>query len=133
MKEISPQGVGIRFIFALILVLLTYNPSGFSFVHWAANAGFAPLVLLAGVALLIGWIIYIRATLRSLGTIGLILAAVFFGALVWLFISWGWISLQEAGGFTWVILIILAAILAIGMSWSHIRRRMSGQMDTDDV
>lgn len=133
MKEITPQGVGTRFIFALVLVLLTYNPSGFSYVHWAASAGFSPLVLLAGVAILIGWIIYIRATLRSLGTIGLVLAAVFFGALVWLLIDWGWISLQEATGLTWIILILLAAILAVGMSWSHIRRRMSGQMDTDDV
>ncbi|MEW6996635.1 DUF6524 family protein [Colwelliaceae bacterium BS250] len=133
MKEISPQGVGMRFFFALALVLLTYNPSGYSYVQWATSAGFVPLVLLAGVVLLIGWVIYIRATLRSLGTIGLMLAAVFFGAIVWLLIDWGWISLEETSAFTWVILIILAALLAIGMSWSHIRRRMSGQMDTDDV
>jgi hypothetical protein len=28
---------------------------------------------------------------------------------------------------------MLAAIMATGMSWSHIRRRMSGQLDVDDV
>lgn len=133
MKDITPQGIGTRFIFALVMVFITYNPSGFSYVHWAASAGFSPLVLLAGVALLIGWIIYVRATLRSIGTMGLILATVFFGAFVWLLIDWGLISLAETTAVTWIILIILAAVLAVGMSWSHIRRRMSGQMDTDDV
>jgi len=28
---------------------------------------------------------------------------------------------------------VFACVLAVGMSWSHIRRRVSGQFDTDDV
>jgi Family of unknown function (DUF6524) len=28
---------------------------------------------------------------------------------------------------------VVATILAIGMSWSHVRRRLSGQADVDDV
>jgi hypothetical protein len=28
---------------------------------------------------------------------------------------------------------LLAAILAVGMSWSHLRRKWSGQQDVDDV
>jgi Family of unknown function (DUF6524) len=31
-----------------------------------------------------------------------------------------------------VVLVILSLILAVGMSWSHIRRRMSGQVDVDE-
>ena len=32
----------------------------------------------------------------------------------------------------WVVLVILSLVLATGMSWSHIRRRMSGQFDVDE-
>jgi hypothetical protein len=29
--------------------------------------------------------------------------------------------------------VVLSGILAIGVSWSHIRRRITGQVDVDDV
>jgi hypothetical protein len=32
-----------------------------------------------------------------------------------------------------IILLCIALLLSIGMSWSHISRRMSGQVDTDSV
>ena len=88
---------------------------------------------LIGVVLLIGWVIYLRATLRSLGEIGTILALALFAALTWLMIDRGLLSLDSPTVFTWVILTMLSAIMATGMSWSHIRRRMSGQLDVDDV
>ena len=31
---ISWAGVGLRFVFALILVFATYNPEGYSYFHW---------------------------------------------------------------------------------------------------
>ena len=42
----------------------------------------ARMMALAGILLLIGWTIYLRATARSLGAFGLILAAAFFGTLL---------------------------------------------------
>ena len=30
-----------------------------------------------------------------------------------------------------LVLVLLATILAVGLSWSHIRRRLSGQVDMD--
>jgi hypothetical protein len=135
MKQITGIGIGIRFIFALLLVACTYNPTGYSYFHWlkATAADFTPLLGLGGIALVIGWVIYIRATLRSLGLIGLILATLFFAFLLWLLIDLGVLSMNSVSALTWVVLILLAAVLCIGMSWSHIRRRMSGQVDTDDV
>ncbi len=135
MKQISGKGIGIRFVFALLLVILTYNPTGYSYFHWfkVAASDFTPLLGLGGIALIIGWVIYIRATLRSLGPIGLILATIFFIFILWLLIDWGVLSMETVSAFTWVVLILIAAILCIGMSWSHIRRRMSGQQDTDDT
>jgi Family of unknown function (DUF6524) len=125
----------VRFVGALVLVLCTYNPAGRSWYHWFIHAPnkLDPLLIFAAVVLLIGWVIYLRSTLRSLGEIGTFLAVAFFAALTWVLVSYGWLSLDSPNVFTWVVLTMLAAIMATGMSWSHIRRRMSGQLDVDDV
>jgi hypothetical protein len=34
---------------------------------------------------------------------------------------------------TWIALLCLSGLLAIGMSWSHVRRRLTGQIDVDAV
>lgn len=134
-SSITSTGVFLRFIFAIFLVLLTYNPTGYSYFHWFYHSldNFTPYIAIAGVALVIGWVLYVRATLESLGLMGLLLAGIFFGCLVWLFVYWGWLSLTNVSAMTWVIEVILAALLAIGMSWSHIHRRMTGQVDVDQV
>jgi hypothetical protein len=86
-----------------------------------------------GVVLLIGWVIFIRATMRSIGLLGILLILALFGTLLWLIVDIGWLSLENTRVLTWVVEIILAMILATGMSWSHIRRRLTGQLDVDDV
>ncbi len=125
----------VRFALALGLVLCTYNPSGYSWYHWFRQSPdkLDALLVFAAVVLLIGWTIYLRATLRSLGEIGTFLAVAFFAALTWLLIDFGLLSVEDPTVFTWVVLSMLAAVMATGMSWSHIRRRMSGQLDVDDV
>ena len=135
MKPITVQGFLLRFLFALLLVMLSYNPSEYSYFHWLKNniSSFTPLLGLAGISLIIGWVIYLRATLRSLGLIGLILAALFFSTILWLLIDWGWLGLDNITVMNWVILVLISAVLAVGISWSHIRRKISGQVDADDV
>ena len=66
----------LRALFALVLVFLTFNPSGHSFVHMVAD-GFpkiTPVEAVCGVLLLIGWIVFLGATLRAIGVLGLALA-----------------------------------------------------------
>lgn len=135
MKPLTIEGFLLRLLFALFLVMLTYNPSGYSYLHWLQNSfsNFGPLLAISGISLIICWVIYIRATLRSLGLIGLILAGLFFATIIWLFIDWGWLSLNNVNAVSWVILILFSVILAVGISWSHLRRRISGQVDADDV
>ena len=122
-----------RLAFSFTLVFLTYNPSGYSWVDWLFSE--VPLVykVAGGILLLIGWVMYLRATWNSLGPIGTVLAAAFFGVIIWLLIEWNILSLNSAAVFQWVVLIILIGVLAVGMSWSHVRRRWSGQVDTDDI
>jgi len=133
-QSISWGGVALRIFFAALLVFATYNPTPWSYYDWVIHSfeQFNVLVVLAGVILLIGWSIYIRATLRSLGAFGLILAFAFFGALLWLIIDWGLVSVENITAVTWIVLVIMSFVLGMGMSWSFIRRRMSGQVDIED-
>jgi hypothetical protein len=123
----------LRFVFAFALVFLTYNPTDYSWVSWLQSD--IPMVYKAagGVILLIGWVMYLRATWNSLGAIGTLLAAAFFGILIWLFIEWGFFSLDDSSVIQWVVEFVLVGVLAVGMSWSHIRRKISGQYDTDEI
>ena len=125
----------LRLLAALVLVFATYNPSGYSWFHWISNATdrLDPLILFSGVVLLIGWVIYLRATARSLGIFGIILALAFVASLIWVLVDFGLLSLSNPTFFHYIVLFVLSLVLAIGMSWSHIRRRMTGQLDVDDV
>jgi len=128
-------GFVLRMAFGIFLVLATYNPSGTSWVHWIAE-GFEtdlPLKVLAGVALLIGYVIVLRASFRSLGVIGKVLAAALFAALAWVAYDYGYLNVEDQSLIEWLVLIAMGLILGLGLSWSHIRRMISGQADMDDV
>lgn len=132
---ITWAGFGLRFLLAAVLVFASYNPSGWSFFHWTWGGldEIGPLMILAGVVLLIGWTIYLRATLRSLGPFGLLLATAFFAALIWLVIDLGWLAADTTDMLIYLGELVLCAVLATGISWSHIRRRITGQADVDEV
>jgi hypothetical protein len=123
----------IRFLMALVLVFATWNPSGYSYADWLMQS-FPKItsdLAFAGVVLLIGWVMFLHATLVSLGILGIVLAAAFFGTLTWLFFDQGWIS-PDNEVVTYVALVVLAAILSLGMGWSHVWRRLTGQIEVDE-
>ena len=45
----------------------------------------------------------------------------------------GWLSFQNPTANTWIGLTAMSLVLGVGLSWSHVRRRLSGQADMDDV
>jgi hypothetical protein len=141
---VSSRAAGIGFLgfvwralFALVLVLATYNPAQISFYHWVRGAigagNFGAVHAVVGIVLLAGWVVFLRATFQSLGVLGLLLGAAFFAALVWLLVDFGLLATDSVSTMAWVTIVCLALLLAIGMSWSHVRRRMTGQVDVDDV
>jgi hypothetical protein len=132
--SITWSGFFWRWVLALTVVLGAFNPTDYSYFSWVMNVeGGLPLKALVGVVLLIVIIVYLRATWFSIGPLGLILAAAFFAALIWVLVDFGLLTLGGGSVLTWIILIILSLILAIGMSFSLFRRRISGQVDVDDV
>jgi len=134
-QQLTWGGIGLRFLFAVVTVFLTFNPSGYSYYHWGLMhfLPLDPLKVVLGIVLLICWIIFVRATLRSLGGVGLMLVTGLCAALLWLLIDWGWLARDNGKVLAYAVLVIVSLILTTGMSWSHIRRRLSGQADIDDV
>ena len=131
--------LGIRVIAALALVFATYNAEGYSYYHWAlaplreAAGSFSALKFLAGIVLVAGWVVFLQATRRSIGIPGAILVAAVCGGVLWLLIDYNIVKASSTKGITRVVLFAISVVLAVGMSWSHMSRRITGQGDTDIV
>ena len=125
-----------RFAAVLLLVCLTYNPTRFSYVNWLhasfGESNLGPEHFVVGMLLIIGWAILVVATKRSLGPAGLVLAAALIGGVVWWLSDLGFVVVGSGAVLTWVILACLSILLTIGLSWSHIWRRLTGQYEVDD-
>ena len=82
------------------------------------NALTSPVLRLIYVlpVVLIGWVIFLRATLRSLGVIGIVLTTALFGCLLWLVIDTGIVATDNINVVLYLVLVLLAMILSIGMS-----------------
>lgn len=120
----------------LFLVLATYNPTSLSYCRWLrssmSDGRLGPEHFVVGIALIIGWTILLVATQRSLGTLGVVLGAALIGGFIWLLTDLGLIAVGSVSALTWVSLICLSVLLAVGLSWSHVWRRLTGQLEVDD-
>lgn len=124
-----------RFIAAFLLVAATYNPTGQSFTHWIAGTfpHIQPMQAVAGIALIGAWLFFVHATWRALGTLGVVLGLAFFAAVIWLLVSWGWLSLGNHGAMTWVGIVVVASLLTTGLCWALVQTRVSGQQVVDEI
>lgn len=128
------MGFFLRWLGAFILLAATFNPTDWNFVKWSIANGNSqlPLTLFLGLLLLIGFLIYVMATLRSIGALGMLLVAALFGSGLWVLFSWGVLSLENSALNTWLGLLALSLILGVGLSWGILQRRLSGQVTVDD-
>lgn len=124
-----------RWLFAFILLAVTFNPTPYNFVRWTVDYGHANLsiAVLSGLILLVGYIIYLRATLRSIGAFGVLLVLAIVTAILWVLFDLGVLRLENPSFNVWLGLAALSLVLGIGLSWSHVRRALSGQSDVDDI
>ena len=129
------NGFLLRWLFAFLLIVATYNPTNWNYVKLSMKhyETFSSAVVLGGVVLFIGYVIYLRATLRSIGAFGVFLVAALVGASLWVAYDLGLLSLANPSGNTWIGILALSFVLGIGLSWSIVRRKLSGQADVDDV
>jgi hypothetical protein len=128
------NGVLLRIGLAIALVLATLNPTRWNYLRWATESveEFGPEKLIAGLLLAAAWVLYVRAALQSIGVIGAGLIAGVIACLVWLAVDYGWLDPGNTSALMWIALVGLGVILGIGLSWSHFRRRITGQVDVED-
>lgn len=142
MRESGPQKWGIlgmgfflRWLFAFGLLASTYNPTQWNFVRWSSThyQAYLSVTVLLGLLLAIGYIIYLRATVRSIGGFGMFLVLAVVAALLWVLYDFGLLQLDNTELNVWLGILALSVVLGVGLSWSHVRRALSGQQDMDDL
>ncbi len=124
-----------RWVCAFLLLAVTFNPTEYNYVDWVRSYGSMnmSIAVLLGLLLLIGYIIYLRATLRSIGGFGMMLVLAVVSAALWVLYDLGVLRLDNSSLNVWLGLVALSFVLGIGLSWSIVRRGLSGQADVDDV
>lgn len=131
-SKVTWRGFFWRWIAAVILVLGTFNPTDISFVAWLTeNDAAASVKVLAAVAVVILYAVFLRATWYSLGIFGTLALIALFGAAIWVLADFGLLDVARGSAVTWIGLIAIATILAIGFTWSKTRARLTGQVDVD--
>lgn len=129
------MGFLVRWGFAFLLVAATFNPTRFNYIQFARGQFDTqlPLIALLGLLLFVGYVIYLRATLRSIGTFGIALMTALVAAVIWVLVDYQLLSLENTSQLVWLGIGALSLILGTGLSWSFIRRKLSGQVDVDDA
>ncbi|MBP2229275.1 DUF6524 family protein [Azospirillum agricola] len=125
------KGLGLvtRALSCFLLVFATWNPLGYSYIHWlfSADGSHLSAKALAGAFLLGCYIVYLRVTWlalrvwRTLVILGVMLT--------------GYLAMRRAGMLdpdapfwsSYVVLILTGTVLTIGICWAHVKRRMTGQ------
>jgi len=134
-SDFSWGGIFLRMLVGIVLVLATFNPSGQSYHHWATQDlhAFTPAKAIVGAILLCFWVLFVRAAMGSLGKLGVALSVLVVAAAIWLFSSWGLFDPSRPKVMAWVVLVALGGVLGFGLSWSLLRRKITGQVDVDEL
>lgn len=128
------MGFVLRWLVAFVLLTVTFNPTDLNFVRWARDSWSeqTSFVVLFGLILLVIYVVFLTAVLRGIGALGVTLVLAVIAALVWVLLDLGWLSIENPGVMTWVAIMALSVVLAVGMYWGILWRRISGQIEVDD-
>jgi hypothetical protein len=129
------MGILLRWLGAFLLLAAIFNPTQWNYVTWARMAWSdqTPLIVFTGLILAVFAMVYLVATMRSIGILGALVIAAIFAAGLWVLTDWGLLGLSNSSLNVWLTILALSLILGIGMSWSILRQRLSGQQTTDEV
>ncbi|WP_431300425.1 DUF6524 family protein [Tabrizicola sp. BL-A-41-H6] len=129
------MGILLRWLGAFLLLVLIFNPTQVNFVNWArANwIDQMPLIVFLGLILGVVMMVYLVATMRSIGLIGAVVIGAIFAAGLWVLTDWGLLALGNSDLTVWLAILVLSVILGLGMSWSILRQRLTGQSSVDEI
>jgi hypothetical protein len=131
----QPIGILVRMLSVLFLVGATYNPSGYSFYHWVfrGNGDYWALKIFLGFLIIFGYVFCVYATWRSMRLLLSIPLLVVLGCGLWLLSDWGVLDLSDWLQRTLAFEAVLVILLGTGVSFSLIRYRLSGQLDSRTI
>ena len=140
-ERLTPGVLIVRFLTALLLVYATFNPEGHSYFHWAAmpwligdhTVSLGPLKVVAGILLLMAWLVFLHATRRSLGILRAVLLLAITGEIVMLVIDRHLVAPTSSRGTTHAALVIVSLALTLGLSWSPVMKWIRGRADPDEA
>ena len=63
----------------------------------------------------------------------MILVGAIVAALIWVLMDYGVLSLNSTSLNIWLGILALSVVLGVGLSWSILRQRLSGQASVDEI
>lgn len=128
----QPVALLVRLLAVAFLVAATYNPSGYSYWHWAfrGDGSYWALKVFLGLLIIAGYVFCVGATYRSMRLLLTIPLLLIILSCLWLLSDWGVLDMSDWLQRTLAIEVSLIIVLATGVSFSLIRYRLSGQLDS---
>ncbi|GAB6057028.1 DUF6524 family protein [Desulfonatronum parangueonense] len=124
----------LRWMLIAGIILGTYNPSGRSYYHWATTADVEiSLKISVGLILFALNMIFVRLTFRSMGLSGALVLTLVVTSVAVTLPRMGWVTLVNLDMFILYVILFFSFALTLGVSWSALRTRLSGQVDSDDI
>jgi Family of unknown function (DUF6524) len=121
----------IRWLGVATVVFATYNPSGYSYVHWLGTwqPNLIALKIAAGLTLVGAYWLLLFATWLVLRVLGLFLL----GATVLALAAGAWqlgLVPTTSDSLQFLLLATIATYLTIGLCYAHMRSRLTGQIQS---
>ncbi len=117
-------------LFVQFVLFSTWNNSGYSYVGWVTGAKeFTALMAVAGIALLIAYIMLIRVAYVALGYSGLTGATLLLAMLLLACSQLGLLDLDALTRHVEFWMFVAASIVSIGIGWAKYQQRISGQRE----
>lgn len=119
----------IRWVLCLFIVFATYNPSRFSYWHWLVETeGLLPYKMFTSFVVVIAYSVVFMVSRKAFDLLGLLLVVGLAISAVWIVFDLGLFSPYTEGVVVVICQVALATVMAIGLSYSHLRSQLSGQV-----
>jgi hypothetical protein len=128
----QPIGIVVRMLAVALLVTGTYNPSGYSYYHWAFHhfADHWASKAVIGQIIVVAFVFCVHATVRSLGWLFGIPLILVIATGIWFLSDRGLVDLSDRLQRILVFEAVIVIWLSTGVCFSLIRYRLSGQLDS---
>lgn len=124
-----------RWVLAVCVVFATYNTSGYSYYHWVTGSDTSnwTIKLFLGLILMTVYAVFAMVMWRGMGPVGIAAGIATLTTVVWILERWNLLSLTTHNTIATVVGFMLATVIGFGLSFMHLRTRLTGQTDTRDV